>query len=72
MIELMKIEGIDSTKSNRSNECLICQYCFFNHEFKTLYAMVRGSWVTVGVYKMYCLNFQSIQGSFFTFLFCYI
>ena len=27
-------EGIDHTKSNRSKECMICHYCFFNHGFK--------------------------------------
>ena len=27
-------EGIDFTKSNRSKEFMICQYCFFNHGFK--------------------------------------
>ena len=27
-------EGIDPTKSNKSKECMICHYCFFNHGFK--------------------------------------
>ena len=27
-------EGIDRTKSNKSRECMICHYCFFNHGFK--------------------------------------
>ena len=27
-------KGIDPTKSNRSKECMICYYWFFNHEFK--------------------------------------
>ena len=27
-------EGIDPTKSNRSKECMICHYQFFNHQFK--------------------------------------
>ena len=27
-------EGIDTTKSNRSKECMICCYLFFNHAFK--------------------------------------
>ena len=27
-------KGIDPTKSNRSKECMICNYSFFNHEFK--------------------------------------
>ena len=27
-------EGIDPTKSNRSNECMNCHYWFFNHGFK--------------------------------------
>ena len=26
-------EGIDPTKSNRSKECAICHYWFFNHGF---------------------------------------
>ena len=45
MIELIKIEGIDPTKSNRSNECLICQYCFLNHEFKFQDSVCYGSWI---------------------------
>ena len=27
-------EGINPTKSNRSKECMICYYWFFNHGFK--------------------------------------
>ena len=27
-------EGTDRTKSNKSRECMICHYCFFNHGFK--------------------------------------
>ena len=27
-------EGIDSTKSNRSKECMICHYWLFNHGFE--------------------------------------
>ena len=27
-------EGIDPTKSNRSKECMICHYWFFNHGFR--------------------------------------
>ena len=27
-------EGIDPTKSNKSRECMICHYWFFNHRFK--------------------------------------
>ena len=27
-------EGIDSTESNKSRECMICHYWFFNHGFK--------------------------------------
>ena len=27
-------EGTDPTKSNKSRECMICYYWFFNHEFK--------------------------------------
>ena len=43
ILKLMKIrsykcciitEGIDVDKSSNSKECIICLYCFFNHEFK--------------------------------------
>ena len=27
-------KGIDPTKSNKSRECMICHYFFFNHGFK--------------------------------------
>ena len=27
-------KGIDSTKHNKSIECMICHYLFFNHSFK--------------------------------------
>ena len=27
-------KGIDPSKSNKSRECMICHYCFFNHGFK--------------------------------------
>ena len=27
-------EGADPTKSNKSKECIICHYWFFNHGFK--------------------------------------
>ena len=27
-------KGVDSTKSKRSKECMICYYWFFNHGFK--------------------------------------
>ena len=27
-------KGSDPTKSNKSKECMIWHYCFFNHEFK--------------------------------------
>ena len=33
MIELMS-GRIDPTKSNKSRECMICHYWFFNHGFK--------------------------------------
>ena len=34
--------GIDPTKSNKSKECMICDYCFLimDSNFKILYAMV--------------------------------
>ena len=28
------IEGIDPTKSNKTRECMICHYWFFNRGFK--------------------------------------
>ena len=31
-------EGTDSTKSNKSRECMICHYWFFNQEFKFQYS----------------------------------
>ena len=39
-------EGIDPTKSNKSKECMICHYWFFNHGFKfqVLYAMIAKIW----------------------------
>ena len=30
-------KGIDPTKSNKSRECMICHYWFFNQEFKFQY-----------------------------------
>ena len=27
-------DGIDPTESNKSRECMICHYWFFNHRFK--------------------------------------
>ena len=36
-------DGIDSTKSNRSKECMICHYCFFNHGFKFQDFVCNGS-----------------------------
>ena len=36
------IEGIDSTKSNRSKECMICNYWFFDHGFKFQYSLCNG------------------------------
>ena len=37
MLNYNKIDiskGIDPTKSNKSRECMICSYWFFNHGFK--------------------------------------
>ena len=30
-ITIELIEEIDLAKSNKSKECMICHYCFFNH-----------------------------------------
>ena len=27
-------KGVDLAETNKSKECMICQYCFFNHGFK--------------------------------------
>ena len=35
-------EGIDPTKSNKSKECMICHYWFFNHGFKFQYSTCNG------------------------------
>ena len=32
--EIDMSEEIDLAKSNKSTECMICHYCFFNHGFK--------------------------------------
>ena len=39
-------KGIDPTKSNRSRECTILHYSFYNHGFKfqIMYAMVLLIW----------------------------
>ena len=34
-------EGIDPTKSNRSKECMIFHYWFFNHGFKFQYSVCK-------------------------------
>ena len=60
-------EGTDPTKCNKSRECMICYYWFFNHEFKfqdyicndchdlTMLSVYKLS----GCYKKNCLKFQS-------------
>ena len=35
-------KGIDPTKSNKSRECMICHYWFFNQEFKFQYYVCNG------------------------------
>ena len=35
-------EGIDLAKSNRSKECMICHYWFFNHGFKFQNSVCKG------------------------------
>ena len=35
-------EGIDLAKSNRSKECMICHYWFFNHWFKFQNSVCNG------------------------------
>ena len=35
-------EGIDSTKSNKSREWMICHYWCFNHGFKFQYSVCNG------------------------------
>ena len=49
-------EGIDPTKSNKSRECMICHYWFFNHGFKLQYSVCNGCH---GL-SMLCLNTSNI------------
>ena len=49
-------EGIDPAKSNGSKECIICCYCFFNHEFKFQDYVCNGCYDL----KMLCFNIRDI------------
>ena len=44
-------KGIDPTKSNKSKECMICHYWFFNHGFKFQDSVCNGcyDWTILGV-----------------------
>ena len=35
-------EGIDPTKSNKSKECMICHYWFYNHGFEFQNSVCNG------------------------------
>ena len=49
-------EGIDLAKSNKSKECMICHYWFFNHGFK-FQDFVCNAWHDL---TMLCLNISDI------------
>ena len=49
-------KGIDQTKSNRSKECMICHYCFFNNGFKFQYFLCNGC----NDLTILCLNIKDI------------
>ena len=49
-------EGIDPTKSNKTRECMICHYFFFNHGFK-FEDYVCNCWDDL---SMLCLNISDI------------
>ena len=54
-IDLSK--GIDIAKSNNSKECMVCQYWYFNHEFKLQYSVCNGCHDLL----MLCLNLSNIN-----------
>ena len=45
-------EGIYPTKSNKSKECMICYYCFFNHRLKFQDSVCNG-----------CHDFRMLSGN---------
>ena len=49
-------EWVCSTKNNKSRECLICHYWFFNHEFKFQDHVCHGCHDLT----MLCLNISDI------------
>ena len=49
-------EGIDLATSNKSKECIICHYCFFNHGFKFQDYLCDGCHDLT----MLCLNISNI------------
>ena len=49
-------EEIDPTKSNKSKECIICHYQFFNHGFKFQDSVCSGCHDLT----MFCLNISDI------------
>ena len=49
-------EGIDLPKINRSKECMVCHYWFFNHGFKFQDSLCNGCHDLT----MLCLNISDI------------
>ena len=49
-------ERIDPTKSNRSKECMICHFLFFNHEFRFRDSVCNGCHDLT----ILCLNLSNI------------
>ena len=49
-------EGIDPTKSNRSNECMVCHYWFFYHGLKFQDSVCNGFHDLI----ILCLNISDI------------
>ena len=53
---ISRSEGIDLAKSNKTKECMTCQYCFFNHWFEFQ------DFICIGCHDltMLCLNISDI------------
>ena len=49
-------EEIDPTKSNKSRECMICHYWFYNLAFKFQYSLCNGG----HGFSMLCRNISDI------------
>ena len=63
-------EGIDLTKSKKSRECMICNYCFFNDGFKFQDHVCNGCHdLTMLFLNISNIDFESIQDIFKKFFF---